>query len=80
MRIGFKRINNHFKVSFLEEGFVRSLGVTREELEPLAEECTKVWVWHTRTEKAAAPKLEHIANNNWEDTNLPQLYSNLYAK
>ena len=54
--------------------------MTREELEPLAEECTKVWVWHTRTEKAAAPKLEHIANNNWEDTNLPRLYSNLYAK
>ena len=80
MSVRFKRIDNYFKVSFLEEGFVRSLGVTREELEPLAEECTKVWVWHTRTEKAAAPKLEHIANNNWEDTNLPQLYSNLYAK
>lgn len=25
--------------------------VTKEELEPLADNCTKVYVWHTRTEK-----------------------------
>ncbi|KAH9639540.1 hypothetical protein HF086_010345 [Spodoptera exigua] len=24
---------------------------TRDELEPLAENCTKVYVWHTRTQK-----------------------------
>ena len=66
------------KVSFLEEGFMRSLEVAREDLEPRAQQCTKVWVWHTRTEKAATPKLEHIVG--WEDSNLPQLYAGLYAK
>ena len=66
------------KVSFLEEGFMRSLEVPKEDLEPRAMLCTKVWVWHTRTEKAANPKMEHIAG--WEDSNLPQLYKGLYAK
>ena len=67
------------QVSFLEEGFVRSLSVPVGELEPLAEGCTKVWVWHTRTERAATPKREHIADINWQHTNLNDLYSNLYA-
>ena len=58
---------------FLEEGFLVSLGVPKEDMEPRAEQCTKVWVWHTRTEKAPVPKLEHIAG--WEDSNLPKLYS-----
>ena len=68
------------QVSFLEEWFVRSLGVSVGELEPVAEDCTKVWVWHTRTERAATPRLEHISDSHWQDTNLPVLYSNLYAK
>lgn len=38
---------------YQESEILRHL-VTREELEPLADYCTKVYVWHTRTE---APKL-----------------------
>ncbi|GLV35111.1 Glucuronyltransferase I [Carabus blaptoides fortunei] len=34
----------------LESDFL-SLLITKEELEPLADNCTKVFVWHTRTEK-----------------------------
>lgn len=34
----------------LESDFL-SLLTTKEELEPLADNCTKVYVWHTRTEK-----------------------------
>ena len=30
------------QVSYLEEGFVRSLGVERGDLQPLAHQCTKV--------------------------------------
>lgn len=67
------------QVSYLEEGFVRSLGVERTELEPRAEHCTRVWVWHTRTEKAHAAKLEHLREGDYGDTNLPELYSKLYA-
>ncbi|CAJ0961602.1 unnamed protein product [Ranitomeya imitator] len=53
---------NHPKAQFdpnAERGFLESslLGplVTVGELEPKADNCTKIWVWHTRTEK---PKLK----------------------
>ncbi|KAM5137943.1 galactosylgalactosylxylosylprotein 3-beta-glucuronosyltransferase 3 [Mantella aurantiaca] len=39
---------------FLESSLLGQL-VTMRELEPRADNCTKVWVWHTRTEK---PKLK----------------------
>ncbi|XP_053304781.1 galactosylgalactosylxylosylprotein 3-beta-glucuronosyltransferase 3 isoform X2 [Spea bombifrons] len=39
---------------FLESSLLQQL-VSVEELEPRADNCTKVWVWHTRTEK---PKLK----------------------
>ncbi|XP_013874498.1 galactosylgalactosylxylosylprotein 3-beta-glucuronosyltransferase 3 [Austrofundulus limnaeus] len=41
-------------MGFLESSFLKGL-VTLDELEPKAENCTKVLVWHTRTEK---PKMK----------------------
>uniref|UniRef100_A0A914N2T0 Galactosylgalactosylxylosylprotein 3-beta-glucuronosyltransferase n=1 Tax=Meloidogyne incognita TaxID=6306 RepID=A0A914N2T0_MELIC len=38
---------------FMESRFLQSLDIKREELEPLAMHCTKVFVWHTRTQKSA---------------------------
>ena len=63
---------------YLEEGFLKSLGVSKAELEPRAKLCTKVWVWHTRTETAPVVKLKDIAG--LEESNLPQLYSELNAQ
>lgn len=39
---------------YQESTFLENLGIHRYNMEPLAEMCTKVYVWHTRTEK---PKL-----------------------
>uniref|UniRef100_A0A914I1X9 Galactosylgalactosylxylosylprotein 3-beta-glucuronosyltransferase n=1 Tax=Globodera rostochiensis TaxID=31243 RepID=A0A914I1X9_GLORO len=38
---------------YLESNFLISLNVTLNEFEPKADNCTKVYVWHTRTEKTA---------------------------
>ncbi|CAK5067689.1 unnamed protein product [Meloidogyne enterolobii] len=38
---------------FMESHFLQSLDIKREDLEPLAMHCTKVFVWHTRTQKSA---------------------------
>lgn len=38
------------EMGYQESEFL-SYFVTKEELEPLADNCTKVYVWHTRTEK-----------------------------
>ena len=58
---------------------MRSLGVSVSDLEPGAADCTRVWVWHTRTERAAPPRLEHIMDK-FQGTNIRQLYTNLNAK
>ncbi|XP_052767591.1 galactosylgalactosylxylosylprotein 3-beta-glucuronosyltransferase 3-like isoform X2 [Mya arenaria] len=36
---------------YLEVDFIQQLGVTLSDLEPRADDCTKVLVWHTKTEK-----------------------------
>lgn len=41
----------------MQESEFLSFFTTKEELEPLADQCTKVYVWHTRTEK---PKVSGI--------------------
>ena len=45
-----------------------------------AEECSRVWVWHTRTERASTPRLEHINSTDWRGTNILILYNKLHAK
>ncbi|XP_062849282.1 galactosylgalactosylxylosylprotein 3-beta-glucuronosyltransferase 3 [Trichomycterus rosablanca] len=48
------RFDGNAQMGFLESSFLQDL-VTMEELEPKADMCTKVLVWHTRTEK---PKMK----------------------
>ncbi|KAI1898700.1 hypothetical protein AGOR_G00075070 [Albula goreensis] len=48
------RFDGDAPMGFLESSFLQGL-VTMEELEPKADMCTKVLVWHTRTEK---PKMK----------------------
>ncbi|XP_053575927.1 galactosylgalactosylxylosylprotein 3-beta-glucuronosyltransferase 3 [Bombina bombina] len=48
------RFDPNAERGFLESSLLGQL-VTVDELEPKADNCTKVWVWHTRTEK---PKLK----------------------
>eukprot|EP00112_Aurelia_sp_Birch-Aquarium-sp1_P008254 Seg1904.7 transcript_id=Seg1904.7/GoldUCD/mRNA.D3Y31 product="hypothetical protein" protein_id=Seg1904.7/GoldUCD/D3Y31 len=45
------QFDQNTKRGYLEPTFLEQL-TTREELEPLADNCTKVLVWHTRTEVA----------------------------
>lgn len=44
-----------FKPYYEEEGFLVKLKIKPNELEPLADGCTKVYVWHTRTQKHSTP-------------------------
>ncbi|XP_030636076.1 galactosylgalactosylxylosylprotein 3-beta-glucuronosyltransferase 3 [Chanos chanos] len=48
------RFDGEAQMGYLESSFLQNL-VTMEELEPKADMCTKVLVWHTRTEK---PKMK----------------------
>lgn len=63
-----------------EDGFLRSLGLTISDIEPKANNCTEVLVWHTQTKKVKAPTFqvtpERMAD---DDTSLKTLLLNLDA-
>ncbi|XP_018017459.1 galactosylgalactosylxylosylprotein 3-beta-glucuronosyltransferase S [Hyalella azteca] len=65
-------------VSYLEDGFLRALGTSLDDLEPLAHDCTEVLVWHTRTQTPFSPNVAHLPPHS-NDTNLPALYANILA-
>ncbi|KAK3595548.1 hypothetical protein CHS0354_021656 [Potamilus streckersoni] len=50
----------HVKRGGLESEFLTSLGVTLDDLEPKANGCTKILVWHTRTEKSSLKNEEKM--------------------
>ncbi|XP_045616960.2 galactosylgalactosylxylosylprotein 3-beta-glucuronosyltransferase P-like isoform X1 [Procambarus clarkii] len=52
-----------------ETGFLTSLNVQPEDLEFLADNCTKIYVWHTKTFRNAASS-RNILKPEYNDTNL----------
>ncbi|XP_076043022.1 galactosylgalactosylxylosylprotein 3-beta-glucuronosyltransferase S-like [Oratosquilla oratoria] len=58
-----------YKPGYEEDGFLLSLGVTPDDLEPKAFNCTKIWVWHTQTKKNGPLKGLSIMDSS-NDTNL----------
>ncbi|XP_059095800.1 galactosylgalactosylxylosylprotein 3-beta-glucuronosyltransferase S-like [Tigriopus californicus] len=66
-----------FRATMEEEGFLRALGVDYGGIEPLANNCTRILVWHTMT---AAPQVNSFQIPNpsgYSDTNLPLLAQNM---
>lgn len=65
-------------LGYEEDYFLQSLNVTLEDLEPLADGCSKVLVWHTQTEKKKSPliKLKNMVNKG----NLFELMNDLIFK
>lgn len=47
-----------YKAGYEEDRFLRSLGLTLDQIEPKANGCTQVLVWHTQTAKRPAPVLK----------------------
>lgn len=47
-----------YVAGYEEDKFLRSLNLQLEDIEPLADNCSKVLVWHTRTTKIRKPTLK----------------------
>ncbi|XP_045620048.1 galactosylgalactosylxylosylprotein 3-beta-glucuronosyltransferase P isoform X3 [Procambarus clarkii] len=58
-----------YKAGYEEDGFMKSLKIRPEEIEFKAEECTKIYVWHTQTKKNG-PSNKDILDSKYNDTNL----------
>ena len=63
-----------YKAGYEEDAFLRSIELKIDNIEPKANDCTEVYVWHTQTTKTKAPLIK-IANDVLENskTNLNTL-------
>ncbi|XP_015781385.1 galactosylgalactosylxylosylprotein 3-beta-glucuronosyltransferase 1 [Tetranychus urticae] len=66
-----------YKVGYEEDYFIRSLGVTIDDLEPKANNCTQILVWHSKTQPGKDPEFVNLKKEISNSTNLVQLYTNV---
>ncbi len=66
-----------FWAGYEEDVFLQSLGISLDDLEPLASNCTRILVWHTQTVKQKSPKVKLTKNT---DTSLKGLVSDVVYK
>lgn len=67
-----------YKVGYEEDYFIKSLGVQFKDLEPKANNCTEILVWHTKTNSANSPTYAFMMKEKgYNETNLPLLYDNV---
>lgn len=63
-----------YQPGYEEDGFLRSLNINLKEVEPKADNCTKILVWHTRTMSNKPPKKLAVADRKkLKGTNLEQI-------
>ncbi|KAA0187578.1 hypothetical protein HAZT_HAZT009538 [Hyalella azteca] len=65
-----------FKTSYEEDGFLRAIGISFSELEFKANDCTEIYVWHTRTSKAPKAK-RTIFEPAFDDSNIRILQNSM---
>ncbi|XP_037800469.1 galactosylgalactosylxylosylprotein 3-beta-glucuronosyltransferase P-like isoform X2 [Penaeus monodon] len=68
-----------FVPGYEEDGMLRSLNITMNEVEFVADNCTKVYAWHTRT-GPIAPASRSILDSKYNDTNLRVLREKIHLK
>ncbi|XP_040569041.1 galactosylgalactosylxylosylprotein 3-beta-glucuronosyltransferase S [Lepeophtheirus salmonis] len=69
--------NMPYKPGHEEDRFLTSMKVELNDITCLAENCTQILVWHTKTVSEKAPKLRRLKN---KDTSLSRLVDNLVNK
>lgn len=47
-----------YKAGYEEDAFLKSIDLKINEIEPKANDCTEVFVWHTQTTKTKAPLIK----------------------
>ncbi len=67
-----------YSAGYIEDHFLKSLEITLDEIEPKAYNCSLILVWHTKTAHLGEPSPDSMIKvKNYNETNLPILYSNL---
>lgn len=61
------------KAGYMETGLLEDLHITKEDLEPLANNCTETYVWHTQTVHLGEVSSFHTDKLKYQNTNIPKL-------
>ena len=72
-----------FWAGYEEDVFLQSLDLKLSDLEPLANDCTEVLVWHTKTVSEKTPKVKLVtenSNDKKQNSNLKSLVDDLIFK
>lgn len=69
------RVTMPYVAGHEEDGFLKSLNIEQEDIEPLANGCSEVLVWHTRTHKNQMRDVKPDNKHNTE--NIQTLLSNM---
>lgn len=56
-----------YKAGYEEDAFLKSIGLKIEDIEPKANDCSEIYVWHTQTTKTKSP-LIRIASEMLQNT------------
>ncbi|KAI1290415.1 Galactosylgalactosylxylosylprotein 3-beta-glucuronosyltransferase P [Halotydeus destructor] len=76
--LGRPKATMPYKVGYEEDYFLRSLAINIGDLEPKADMCTKVYVWHVKTKDADFPVTAYLKKHpEYSGTNLVSLYNNV---
>ena len=62
-----------YKPGLLEDEFLKGLGIPMDEFQLLAENCTKIYVWHTKSQIPSFEWFNQLTGHEKERTNLGKL-------
>ncbi|XP_043204743.1 galactosylgalactosylxylosylprotein 3-beta-glucuronosyltransferase S-like [Amphibalanus amphitrite] len=65
-----------YHAGYEEDKLLRAFGITMDEIEPLANQCTEVLVWHTKTKKNQPPSLRREVASH-PNSNIAALAENM---
>uniref|UniRef100_T1JMB5 Galactosylgalactosylxylosylprotein 3-beta-glucuronosyltransferase n=1 Tax=Strigamia maritima TaxID=126957 RepID=T1JMB5_STRMM len=73
------KVTMPFSVGYEEDGFLRSLNITMTDIEPKADNCTQILVWHTKTVSNKPPKkMTNKDVRKYSQTNILELATNMW--
>lgn len=54
----YPNVSMPYRAGYEEDAFLKSIDLKINEIEPKANDCTEVYVWHTQTTKTKAPLIK----------------------
>lgn len=79
--IAHPKANFPSSIGYEEDGFLKSLQFQVDQINPIAQNCTQLFVWHTKSVLASEANTTNMQTvSGYEQSNLPSIYDKLTLK